>query len=41
MNYSPEEIIDLFDSKPDLTLARLAGITGWSVKELKTLLMGS
>ena len=34
------QIIELYDRNPDLTLARLARITGWSVKELKTLLMG-
>lgn len=36
---SPEEICELFDRKPDLTLAALARITGWTVKELKTLLL--
>lgn len=37
---SVEQIIDLFDRKPDLTLRELARRSGWSVKELKTLLMG-
>lgn len=36
---TPEQIIDLYDSHPDLTLARLARICGWSVSELKTLLL--
>jgi len=40
MNHSPEAIIEMFDSNPDLTLGRLASITGWSVSELKTLLTG-
>lgn len=34
-----EEICDLFDSKPDLTLAALSRITGKSVKELKRILL--
>lgn len=38
---SAEQIIDLYDQNPDLTLSRLARITGWTVKELKTLLMGA
>jgi hypothetical protein len=37
---TPEQIIDLYDMNPDLTLRRLAEITGWAVSELKTLLMG-
>jgi hypothetical protein len=36
----PEEIFDMYDTNPDLTLGRLAYITGWTVKELKTLLQG-
>lgn len=36
---TPEDIIDLFDANPDLTLAALSRITGWSVPELKTLLL--
>lgn len=40
MNMSPEDICDLFDRKPDLSLAALARITGWTVEELKTLLLG-
>lgn len=38
---SAEDIISLFDRKPDLTLARLSRLSGWSVPELKTLLMGA
>jgi AraC-like DNA-binding protein len=34
------EIIDLYDSNPNLTLAQLAQITGLSIAELKRLLMG-
>jgi len=37
---TPEQIIDTYDTNPDLTLGRLALITGWTVKELKTLLLG-
>lgn len=36
---TPEEIIDLFDRNPNLTLARLARLSGWSLRDLKTLLM--
>ena len=36
---SPEDIIDLFDTNPDLTLERLELISGWPVSELKSLLM--
>ncbi len=35
---SPERIISLYDLNPDLTLARLSRISGYSVTELKTLL---
>ena len=41
MHFEPEQIIEMFDQNPDLSLGRLAQITGWSVKELKTLLMGA
>ena len=36
---SDEEIRELFDGNPNLTLARLALITGKSVKALKAILM--
>jgi hypothetical protein len=36
---TPEKIIDIYDRNPDMTLATLARVTGWTVKELKTLLM--
>lgn len=36
---NPEQIIDLYDRTPDLTLAQLSRLCGWSVKELKTLLV--
>ncbi len=39
MEYTAEEIIDMFDTRPELTLRRLAEITGWAVRELKSLLM--
>lgn len=36
---SAEQIIETYDRNPNLTLATLARMTGWTVKELKTLLM--
>jgi hypothetical protein len=36
---SPEQIIRLYDAKPDLTLGQLSRMTGWHVSELKTLLL--
>jgi lambda repressor-like predicted transcriptional regulator len=36
---TPEQIIAAYDRNPNLTLAALARRTGWSVKELKTLLL--
>lgn len=38
---SDQEIIDLFDSNPDLTLQHLARITGKTVAELKQILIGA
>jgi len=35
-----DEIINLYDSNPNLTLAQLAAMTGKSVAELKRILMG-
>jgi lambda repressor-like predicted transcriptional regulator len=37
---TPEEIITMYDTNPDLTLAALSRRSGWSVSELKTLLLG-
>jgi predicted HTH domain antitoxin len=34
-----ETIIALYDRNPNLTLRRLSRLSGWSVSELKTLLM--
>lgn len=34
-----EQIINLYDKNPDLTLAQLSRITGKSVAELKRILM--
>lgn len=36
-----QEICDLYDRHPDMTLAQLARITGKTVKELKRILMGA
>lgn len=36
---SNEEIIKLFDQNPNLSLARLALMTGKSIQELKLILM--
>lgn len=35
-----QEIIDYYDSNPNLTLAELARMTGKTVAELKKILMG-
>ena len=35
-----DEICDLYDSNPNMTLGELARITGKSVAELKRILMG-
>lgn len=37
---SDQEIIELFDSQPNLLMSQLASMTGKSVKELKQILMG-
>lgn len=34
------EIIDYYDKHPDLTLAEFSRMTGLSIKQLKTILMG-
>ena len=39
LELSDDEITDLYDSEPDMTLARLAIVTGKTVKELKELLL--
>ena len=36
---SKQDIIDLYDRKPDMTLQQLAQLTGYSIAELKRLLM--
>lgn len=36
---SAEQIIAVYDRNPNLTLRRLAIMSGWSVAELKTLLV--
>jgi len=36
---SNDDIIDLYDSNPDLTLQQLARMTGKTVAELKRILM--
>lgn len=40
MNYTENEIREMFDLNPDMTLAGLAIITGQDVEELKQILMG-
>lgn len=40
MFYTTHEIIEMFDQNPNLTLAKLAQITGLSVAKLKRILMG-
>jgi hypothetical protein len=39
-DWTPAEISEYFDSNPDLTLAKLALMTGRTVAELKKILMG-
>lgn len=36
---SKQDIIDLYDRKPDITLQQLARLTGYSVAQLKSILM--
>jgi hypothetical protein len=36
-----QQIIDFYDQNLNLTLAQLAAITGKTVRELKTILMGA
>ena len=36
---SKQDIIDLYDRKPDITLEQLARLTGYSIGELKRMLM--
>jgi len=38
---SDQEIVDMFDYNPNLLLSDLSRITGKSITELKTILMGS
>ena len=37
---TPAEIIDYYDTHPDLTLAEFSRMTGLSIQQLKTILMG-
>lgn len=37
---TPDEIIEFYDLNPNLTLAELSRMTGYSVEYLKNLLMG-
>jgi AraC-like DNA-binding protein len=39
MHYTDEQITDLYDSNPNLTLAQLSRMTGKSVEQLKRILM--
>ena len=39
MHYTDEQINDLYDSNPNLTLAQLSCMTGKSVEQLKRILM--
>lgn len=38
---SHDEIADLYDRYPDMTLGQLSKITGYSVAQLKRILMGN
>lgn len=37
---SEQEICEMYDSNPDMTLEELSRITGYTVRELKRILMG-
>ena len=39
MHYTDEQINDIYDSNPNLTLAQLSRMTGKSVEQLKRILM--
>ncbi len=39
--YSPTAVCELYDSNPNMLLTELAEITGYSVKQLKRILMGA
>ena len=39
MEYTPEQIIDMWDSNHSLTLAKLSRRTGWTIKELTILVL--
>ena len=38
--YSPTRVCELYDSHPNLTLAELSEITGYTIPQLKRILMG-
>lgn len=40
MNLTDQDIIEMFDLNPNLTLAQLSRIVGKSISELKQILMG-
>ena len=40
VNWTNEEIATYYDSNPDITLLELSRITGYTVAELKKILMG-
>ena len=39
MKWSKEEVIEFFDANWEMTLAQIANMSGWSVEELKSVLM--
>lgn len=41
MDWTFDDIREYFDNHPDLTLAKLANMTGYTVAELKKILMES
>ena len=41
MGYNPTRVCELYDAHPNLTLAELSDITGYTVAQLKRILMGS
>ena len=41
MGYNPTKVSELYDQHPNLTLAELSDITGYTVPQLKRILMGA
>ena len=40
VNWTNEQICDMFDNNPNITLAEMSRITGYTIPELKRILRG-